>query len=93
MQVTEVRIYPQKEKRVKAYASITLDNEFVVHNIRVVEFKDGARIFMPSRKTNEGRHRDIAHPIKNELRNQIEEKVINAYNEKTGEKLQLIKKK
>lgn len=93
MQVTEVRIYPQKEKRVKAYASITLDNEFVVHNLRIVEFKDGARIFMPSRKDNEGKHRDIAHPINNNLRQQIEEKVITAYNEKTGEKLQLKKKK
>lgn len=96
MQVTEVRIFPQKEKRekrVKAYATITLDNEFVVHNLKIVAFDEGVKIFMPSRKTNDGTHKDIAHPITNQLRQHIEEKVISAYNEKTGEKLQLKKKK
>lgn len=91
MQVTEVRIYPQKEKKIKAYATITLDNVFVVHNLRIVAFEDGIKIFMPSRKTNDGSHKDIAHPITNELRKHIEEKVINAYNEKTGESLTLKK--
>lgn len=93
MQVTEVRIYPQQEKKVKAYATITLDNEFVVHNLRIVEFENGVKIFMPSRKINDGSHKDVAHPITNELRQQIEEKVLNAYNEKTGEKLQLKREK
>jgi stage V sporulation protein G len=92
MRVTEVRIYPQKEKKVKAYATITLDNEFVVHNLRIVAFQEGVKIFMPSRKTNDGTHKDIAHPITNELRQQIEEKVISAYNEETGENLQLKRK-
>jgi stage V sporulation protein G len=92
MQVTEVRIYPQKEKKVKAYATITLDNEFVVHNLRIIEVENGAKIYMPSRKTNDGSHKDIAHPITNELRQHIEEKVIAAYNEKTGENLQLKRK-
>jgi stage V sporulation protein G len=94
MQVTEVRIYPQrKEKKVKAYATITLDNQFVVHNLRIVEVENGAKIFMPSRKTSDGVHKDIAHPITNELRQHIEEKVITAYNEKTGENLTLARKK
>ncbi len=89
MQVTEVKIYPQKEKKVKAYATITLDNEFVVHNLRIVAFQDGVKVFMPSRKTNDGTHKDIAHPITTQLRQQIEQKVIAAYKEKTGEDLQL----
>jgi len=94
MQVTEVRIYTQrKEKKVKAYATITLDNQFVVHNLRIVEVENGAKIFMPSRKTSDGAHKDIAHPITNELRQHIEEKVITAYNEKTGENLTLARKK
>lgn len=92
MQVTEVRIYPQKEKKVKAYATITLDNQFVVHNLKIVEFNEGAKIFMPSRKTSDGTRKDLAHPITNELRQEIEQKVIKAYNEKTGENLQLKKK-
>ena len=92
MQVTEVRIYPQREKKVKAYATITLDNEFVVHNLRIIAVENGVKIFMPSRKTNDGSHKDIAHPITNELRQHIEEKVISAYNEKTGENLSLAKK-
>jgi len=93
MQVTEVRIYPQKEKKVKAYATITLDNQFVVHNLRIVVVENGAKIFMPSRKTSDGSRKDIAHPITNELRQHIEEKVISAYNEKTGENLSLVKRK
>lgn len=92
MEVTEVRIYPQKEKRVKAYATITLDNVFVIHNLRIVAFNDGVKIFMPSRKTSNGTHKDVAHPISNELRQQIEQKVLDAYNQKTGEKLQISRK-
>ncbi len=89
MQVTEVRVYPKKEKKVKAYASVTFDNQFVVHNVRVVEFDKGVKIFMPSRKMADGSHKDIAHPIDNQLRQQIEEKILSAYKEKTGEKLVL----
>lgn len=91
MEVTKVRIYPQKEKKVKAYATITLDDQFVVHNLKIVQFDEGVKIFMPSRKTNDGTLKDIAHPITNELRQEIEQKVIKAYNEKTGENLQLKK--
>lgn len=93
MQVTEVRIYPQQEKKVKAYATITLENEFVIHNLRIVEFEDGVKIFMPSRKMNDGSHKDVAHPINNELRHHIEQKVLSAYTEKTGEKLTLKREK
>ena len=93
MQVTEVRIYPQQEKKVKAYATITLDNEFVVHNLRIVEFENGVKIFMPSRKMNDGSHKDVAHPITNDLRQKIEEKIVAAYAEKTGEKLTLKREK
>ncbi len=89
MQVTEVRIYPQQEKKVKAYATITLDNEFVVHNLRIVEFEDGVKVFMPSRKVSDGSRKDVAHPITNQLRRHIEDQVISAYNKKTGQNVVL----
>lgn len=93
MQITEVRIYPQKEKRVKAYATITFDNQFVVHNISIVVLRNNnVKIFMPSRKLNDGTRKDIAHPITNELRQEIEQKVIDAYNKKTGENLVVTRK-
>jgi len=93
MEVTEVRIYPQHEGKLKAYATITLDNVFVVHNLKIIEFEKGVKIFMPSRKMNDGSHRDVAHPITNELRQHIEQKVIEAYNQKTGESLTLCREK
>lgn len=93
MEVTEVRIYPQKEKKIKAYATITLDNVLVIHNLRIVAFDNGVKIFMPSRKTSDGTHKDVAHPISSDLRQQIEQKVLDAYNQKTGENLKIVRGK
>ena len=64
MQITDVRIRQvAKEGKMKAVVSITLDNEFVVHDIKVIDGDKGLFIAMPSRKTGEGEYRDIAHPI------------------------------
>ena len=64
MQITDVRVRRiEKEGKMKAIVSITLDNEFVVHDIKVIEGEKGLFIAMPSRKAADGEYRDIAHPI------------------------------
>ena len=80
MQVTDVRIRKvDKEGKMKAIVSITFDNEFVIHDIKVIEGEKGLFIAMPSRKTADGEYRDIAHPIKTETRTYIQTEVLKAY--------------
>ncbi|HHY29671.1 MAG TPA: septation regulator SpoVG [Syntrophaceticus sp.] len=83
MQVTEVRIRKvnQDGSRMKAVCSVTFDNEFVVHDIKIVEGERGLFIAMPSRKTPAGEFRDIAHPINSDTRKSIQEAILNAYQE------------
>ena len=73
MQVTDVRVRRvEKEGKMKAIVSITLDNEFVIHDIKVIEGEKGLFIAMPSRKAADGEYRDIAHPINSETREKIQ---------------------
>ena len=82
MQITDVRIRKiTKEGKMRAVVSITLDNEFVVHDIKVIESQNGLFIAMPSRKVGEGNFRDIAHPINAEMRQVLEDAVLKAYHE------------
>lgn len=80
MNITDVRIRKiAKEGNMKAVASITLDNEFAVHDIKVIEGDKGLFIAMPSRRTGEGEYKDIAHPITKEARETVTTAVIEAY--------------
>jgi stage V sporulation protein G len=81
MQVTEVRIRKvnQDGSRMKAVCSVTFDNEFVVHDIKIVEGERGLFIAMPSRKTPAGEFRDIAHPINSDTRKTIQEATKNIH--------------
>ena len=80
MQITDVRIRKvEKEGKMKAVASITIDNEFVVHDIKIIDGGKGLFIAMPSKKTLDGEYRDIAHPINSETRDRIQRSVIQAY--------------
>ena len=80
MQITDVRIRKvEKEGKMKAVASITIDNEFVVHDIKIIDGDKGLFIAMPSKKTLDGEYRDIAHPINSEARDRIQRSVIQAY--------------
>lgn len=80
MQITDVRVRRiEKEGKMKAIVSITLDNEFVIHDIKVIEGEKGLFIAMPSRKTSEGEYRDIAHPINSETRDMIQNVILNKY--------------
>lgn len=82
MQITDVRIRKvEKEGKMKAVASITIENEFVVHDIKIIEGEKGLFIAMPSRKTAEGEYRDIAHPIRLETRTMISDAILAKYNE------------
>ena len=80
MQIRDVRIRKvEKEGKMKAVASITIDNEFVVHDIKIIDGDKGLFIAMPSKKTLDGEYRDIAHPINSETRDRIQRSVIQAY--------------
>lgn len=80
MQVTDVRVRKlTKEGRMKAVVSITLDDEFVVHDIKVIEGEKGLFIAMPSKRTAEGEYKDIAHPINSSAREAIQEIILESY--------------
>ena len=85
MKITEVRIFPKSEEKLKAYAAITFDNVFVVHNLRIISGEKGLMVCMPSRKKKYGTFKDIAHPITNEYRAEMEKIVMDAYYKKLEE--------
>ena len=80
MQITDVRIRKvAKDGKMKAVVSITFDDEFVVHDIKVIEGEKGLFIAMPSRKALDGEYRDIAHPINSATRDRIQQTILEAY--------------
>lgn len=80
MQITDVRVRKiAKEGKMKAIVSITLDNEFVVHDIKVIEGEKGLFIAMPSKKATDGEYRDIAHPINSSTRETIQKIILDSY--------------
>lgn len=89
MEITETRVRVFKDDgKMLAVASVTFDDCFVVHDIKVINSDKGVFVAMPSRKDGEGRFRDIAHPINQETRSTISEAVLIAYNEKLNEEMQ-----
>lgn len=86
MQITDVRVRKiTKEGKMKAVVSITLDNEFVVHDIKVIEGEKGLFIAMPSKKAADGEHRDVAHPINSRTRDMIQRTILEAYEKALAE--------
>ncbi|HIW60667.1 MAG TPA: septation regulator SpoVG [Candidatus Anaerobutyricum avicola] len=82
MQITDIRIRRiSKEGKMKAVVSITFDNAFVVHDIKIIEGEKGLFIAMPSRKAADGEYRDIAHPINSETRDTVQTMVLQKYEE------------
>ena len=80
MNITDVRVRKvAKEGKMKAVVSITIDEEFVVHDIKVIEGEKGLFIAMPSRKASDGEYRDIAHPINSETRDKIQKVILDKY--------------
>ena len=82
MQITDVRVRKvTKEGKMKAVVSITFDDEFAVHDIKIIEGEKGLFIAMPSRKTTDGEYRDIAHPINSATRDRIQRIILDKYDE------------
>lgn len=82
MNITDVRVRKvAKDSKMKAVVSITIDDVFVVHDIKVIEGEKGLFIAMPSRKSTDGEYRDIAHPINSETREKLQNMIIKAYDE------------
>jgi stage V sporulation protein G len=79
MEVTEVRIFPVEEERLKAYVTITLDSCFVVRDLKVIRGNNGLFVAMPSKKGKDGSYRDTAHPLNKETREMIESRVLEEY--------------
>ena len=80
MQITELRLRKvENEGKLKAYVTVTFDNCFVVHNVKIIEGKTGLFIAMPSRKTANGEYKDVAHPISPDFRNSLQDKILEEY--------------
>jgi stage V sporulation protein G len=79
MEVTEVKIFPVQEDRLKAYVAITFDRCFVVRDLKVINGNNGLFVAMPSKKRKDGTYRDTAHPLNNETRQMIESVVLAEY--------------
>jgi stage V sporulation protein G len=79
MEVTEVRVFPVDEEKLRAYVTITFDHCFVVRDLKIIHGTSGLFVSMPSKKRKDGTYRDIAHPINNETRRMIEEKILAEY--------------
>lgn len=80
MKITDVRVRKiNRDSKMRAVVSITLDDEFVIHDIKVIEGEKGLFIAMPSRKASTGEYKDIAHPINTETRDTIQNIIVDAY--------------
>ena len=79
MEVTEVRVFPVEEDRLKAYATITLDGCFLVRDLKVIMGHNGLFVAMPSKRRKDGTYQDTAHPLNSETRSMIEERVLGEY--------------
>jgi stage V sporulation protein G len=79
MDITEVKVFPIQEEKLKAFVSIVFDQCFMINDIKIIQGRDGLFISMPSRKKKNGEFKDVAHPLNNETRRMIEEKVLAEY--------------
>ena len=86
MNITDIRVRPVlKDGKLKAVASITIDDVFVIHDVKVIEGEKGTFIAMPSKKTLDGEFRDICHPITSETRTSMQEQILSAYEKMLSE--------
>jgi stage V sporulation protein G len=79
MKITEVKVFAVNEDRLKAYVSITIDNCFVIRDLKIIQGTNGLFVAMPSKKRKDGQFRDIAHPLNQETRAMIEDAVFDAF--------------
>jgi stage V sporulation protein G len=81
VEITEIRVTLRNEERLKGFANVTFDHAFVVRGMKIIEGTSGLFVSMPSRKRPDGTHQDIAHPVTTEMREHLEEMVLEAYHQ------------
>lgn len=81
MEITEVKVFPVNEDKLKAYVTIIFDNCFVVRDLKIINGNTGLFVAMPSKKRKDGTFRDIAHPLNSEMRTEVEKRVLAGYEE------------
>lgn len=80
MEITDIRIRRvEAEGKLRAYVTVTFDDSFVVHNVKIIDGRNGAFIAMPSRKTKTGEYKDVAHPINSDFRGKLQERILEEY--------------
>ncbi len=79
MEITEIRVTLRDEDKLKGFANVTFDNQFVVRGMKIIQGNNGYFVSMPSRKRPDGSHQDIAHPVNKEMRDLLEKTVLEAY--------------
>ena len=84
MQITEVRVFPVSEEKLKAYVTITLDGCFVIRDLKVIHGNTGLFVAMPAKRRKDGTFKDIAHPLNNQMRQYLEEKVLGVYKQQVS---------
>jgi stage V sporulation protein G len=85
MEITQVKIFPVEEEKLKAFVSVVFDHCFMVNDIKVIQGKDGLFLSMPSRRKKSGEFKDVAHPLNNETRRMLEEKVLAEYRQEVDD--------
>jgi stage V sporulation protein G len=86
MEITDIRVRRvEADGKLRAYVTVTFDDCFVVHNVKVIEGKSGTFIAMPSRKTKTGEYKDVAHPINSDFRRKLQDVILEAYSESDGD--------
>ena len=85
MEITEIKVYPANEGKLKAYATMVFDNCFIIRDLKIIKSDKGFFVSMPSRRKKDGSFKDVAHPLNSETRKLIEERVIKEYNNVVGE--------
>jgi stage V sporulation protein G len=84
MEITDVKVIPVDDEKLKAFVSIVFDSCFVVTDIKIIHGPKGLFVSMPSKKRKDGTFKDIAHPLNNQMRQYLEEKVLGVYKHQTG---------
>ncbi len=86
MEVTDVKVFPVQEERLKAYVAITLDHCFVIRDLKIIRGNNGLFVAMPSKKRKDGTYRDTAHPLNSETRQMIESAILAEYHKEMQKK-------
>ena len=84
MEITDVKVIPVDDEKLKAFVSIVFDQCFVVTDIKIIHGPKGLFVSMPSKKRKDGTFKDIAHPLNNQMRQYLEEKILSVYRQQTG---------